>query len=73
MKNEPITLYADAQFASPYAMPAYVALREKNLPFELLTLDLDTAENCSQWRSRYCRKATRTSSAVGASPTRILR
>lgn len=45
MKHELITLYADAQFASPYAMSAYVALCEKNLPFELLTLDLDKAEN----------------------------
>lgn len=45
VKNELITLYADAQFASPYAMSAYVALSEKNLPFELLTLDLDKGEN----------------------------
>lgn len=33
-------LYVDAQFISPYAMSAFVALVEKDLPFELLTVDL---------------------------------
>ncbi len=33
-------LYVDTQFASPYAMSAFVALHEKELPFELSTLDL---------------------------------
>ncbi len=40
-----LTLYVDAQFASPYAMSAYVALHEKGLDFELLTLDLAKAHN----------------------------
>jgi glutathione S-transferase len=41
----PLTLFVDAQFASPYAMSAFVALREKKLPFEMLTVDLATAKN----------------------------
>lgn len=40
MKPDSLTLYADAQFASPYAMSVFVALTEKGLPFELVTLDL---------------------------------
>ncbi len=32
--------YVDPQFASPYAMPVFVALHEKRLPFALQTLDL---------------------------------
>lgn len=40
-----LTLFVDAQFASPYAMSAFVALHEKNLPFEISTVDLANAEN----------------------------
>jgi glutathione S-transferase len=35
-----LRLYADAQFASPYAMSVFVTLKEKRLPFELFTVDL---------------------------------
>ena len=35
-----LRLYVDATYASPYAMSAYVALREKALDFDLVTLDL---------------------------------
>ncbi|WP_126283693.1 glutathione transferase [Burkholderia stagnalis] len=35
-----LRLYADAQYTSPYAMSVYVALQEKSLPFELVTVDL---------------------------------
>lgn len=45
MNHRPLTLYVDAHFTSPYAMSAFVTLREKGLEFELLTLNLDTAEN----------------------------
>ena len=38
--NEPLTLFVDAQYASPYAMSAFVALSVKQLPFELRTVDL---------------------------------
>jgi glutathione S-transferase len=38
-------LYADSQFTSPYAMSVFVALTEKELPFEIRTLDLATGEN----------------------------
>jgi glutathione S-transferase len=40
-----LRLYADAQFASPYAMSAFVALHEKGLSFELLTIDLANNAN----------------------------
>lgn len=36
----PLTLYVDAQYASPYAMTVFVALTVKQLPFELRTVDL---------------------------------
>lgn len=45
MKHEPLRLYADSQFASPYAMTAFVALHEKGLPFEIVTVDLAASEN----------------------------
>ncbi|QLG92921.1 glutathione transferase [Pseudomonas yamanorum] len=48
MNNRPLRLYVDAQFTSPYAMSAFVALREKGLEFEVLTLDLDASENNAQ-------------------------
>src|SRR3981189_2551274 len=38
-------LYADSQFTSPYAMSAFVALTEKQLPFEVRTLDLAIGAN----------------------------
>ncbi len=37
----PFTLYVDAQFTSPYALSVFVTLREKGIPFELRTVDLD--------------------------------
>ncbi|MEX3763275.1 glutathione transferase [Paraburkholderia phenoliruptrix] len=45
MLEAPLRLYADAQFASPYAMSVFVALREKQLTFELLAVDLATGAN----------------------------
>ncbi|WP_286865143.1 glutathione S-transferase N-terminal domain-containing protein, partial [Herbaspirillum sp. UBA812] len=39
----PLQLHVDAQYASPYAMSVFVALREKALPFALHTVDLDAA------------------------------
>jgi glutathione S-transferase len=38
-------LYVDAQFASPYAMSTFVALHEKQLSFEIKTLDLAAGAN----------------------------
>lgn len=35
-----LLLYVDPQFVSPYAMSAFVALHEKALPFEVVTVDL---------------------------------
>lgn len=35
-------LYVDSNYASPYAMSAFVALHEKKLPFEITTLDLSS-------------------------------
>src|SRR5205814_7889439 len=40
-----LLLYVDAQFASPYAMSAFVALHEKGLPFEITTVDLAAREH----------------------------
>lgn len=40
MSPTQLLLYVDAQFASPYAMSAFVSLREKGLTFETTTVDL---------------------------------
>ncbi len=40
MHANTLHLYVDTQFASPYAMSAFVALHEKGLPFQITTLDL---------------------------------
>jgi glutathione S-transferase len=40
-----LKLYVDGQFTSPYALSAFVALREKGLPFEVETVDLEAGAN----------------------------
>ena len=45
MKQDALQLYVDAQFVSPYAMSAFVALQEKQLPFELIAVDLGNRAN----------------------------
>lgn len=40
-----LKLFVDSQFLSPYAMSAFVALNEKALIFEILTIDLFTGVN----------------------------
>ncbi len=39
-----ITLYGENRWISPYVFSCFVALREKNLPFELSSLKLDAGE-----------------------------
>jgi glutathione S-transferase len=38
-------LCVDSLFASPYAMSAFVSLREKELPFDVETVDLSANKN----------------------------
>ena len=38
-------LFVDAQFASPYAMSAFVGLKEKGISFDIQTVDLAAGEN----------------------------
>jgi glutathione S-transferase len=45
MNDARLRLYVDAQFTSPYAMSAFVVLREKGIEFDVRTLDLDASEN----------------------------
>lgn len=40
-----LTLYVDTTFSSPYAMACFVTLVEKQLDFELKTIDLDAGEH----------------------------
>jgi len=40
-----LLLHVDAQFVSPYAMSAFVALHEKGLPFQISTIDLAGGAN----------------------------
>ncbi len=42
---EPLTLYVNADWSSPYAFSAFVALKEKGLPFRVETLDLAAGEH----------------------------
>jgi glutathione S-transferase len=44
MSHTQLRLFVDSRFISPYAMSAYVALQEKELPFEISTLDLGAGE-----------------------------
>lgn len=44
MTNPALRLYVDAQFTSPYALSAFVALRQKRLAFEMIAVDLERAE-----------------------------
>ena len=48
MNNSRLRLYVDSQFCSPYAMSAFVVLREKGIEFEMSPLDLDASENQSE-------------------------
>lgn len=41
----PFQLYVDAQYTSPYAMSAFVALHEKKAAFDIVTVDLTTQAN----------------------------
>lgn len=45
MGNPDLKLFVDAQFTSPYALSAFVALHEKGLPHDLVCVDLATQEN----------------------------
>lgn len=40
-------LYVDSQLTSPYAMSAFVVLREKGIEFEMIALDLEKSEHLS--------------------------
>ncbi|VVO32136.1 glutathione transferase [Pseudomonas fluorescens] len=45
MNNSRLCLYVDSQFTSPYAMSAFVVLREKAIGFEISPLDLEASEH----------------------------
>ena len=45
MESTKLELYVGADFVSAFAMSAFVALKEKQLSFELVTLDLKAREN----------------------------
>lgn len=44
----PLTLYIDSNFHSPYAMSAYVCLREKDLPFAIELVNLREQQHHGQ-------------------------
>ncbi len=44
MNPRPLRLYVDHLYVSPYALSVFVTLREKGLAFDMLTLDLDAAQ-----------------------------
>ncbi|MBO9529612.1 MAG: glutathione S-transferase N-terminal domain-containing protein, partial [Acinetobacter oleivorans] len=40
MNNEHFKLYTDSKFLSPYAFTVFVGLHEKQIPFEIATINL---------------------------------
>ena len=46
--EQKLSLYVDHQLCSPYAMFGFIALQEKNLPFELKMVDLISKQNHQQ-------------------------
>ena len=40
-----LKLFVDSNYLSPYAMSVFVALREKQIPFEIALIDLDRAQH----------------------------
>jgi glutathione S-transferase len=52
-KMSQLTLYVDAQYTSPWAMAVFVMLKEKQLPFTLQTVDLNTgAQHTAEFAGR---------------------
>lgn len=47
MNDARLRLYVDAQYTSPYALSAFVVLREKGLDFEPIPVDLEAGEQQS--------------------------
>ncbi len=45
MLEQKLTLHVGADFVSAFAMSAFVALKEKELPFDIVTVDLKTRDN----------------------------
>jgi glutathione S-transferase len=43
MQNAALALYVNKGYTSPYALAAFVTLKEKNLPFEIVEIDMDAA------------------------------
>jgi glutathione S-transferase len=39
--SDSLTLYVNSGYSSPYALAAYVSLKEKNLPFNIIEIDLN--------------------------------
>ena len=52
MEITKLKLYVGADFVSAFAMSAFVALKEKQLSFDLVTVDLKGRENYRQTLSR---------------------
>lgn len=50
-----LSLYIDRKRISPYAMSAFVALREKRVEFQEVKIDLDKGENKSDTYLRVCK------------------
>lgn len=52
MNHQPLTLYTDANFFSPYVMSVFVALTEKTLPFSLKPINLSAGEHIQEAYTR---------------------
>ena len=53
MTEEKIRLYGEPRWISPYVFSSFVALTEKDVPFEVVTVSLDDGENRrSEYRDR---------------------
>ncbi|MBJ9705057.1 glutathione transferase [Acinetobacter calcoaceticus] len=54
MNNEHFKLYTDSQFLSPYAFTVFVGLHEKQIPFEIATINLGQQD---QFEKSYLEKS----------------
>ncbi len=71
--SQPITLWSDSDFYSPYVMSVYVALQEKGLPFTLKSVSLTSGEHLQPGWKGYAQTRRVTTAGGGRFPAfRIL-
>ena len=55
MNEKALVLYGESNFVSPYVLSVFVSLTEKKIPFEIMTVDLQTKEHLQSEYSQISR------------------